>query len=203
MDDKKNSSSVFKETKLLDKNMKKTFLLRNFDPILNETIKYGRGVYLYTKNKKKYLDATAGLTGVAILGWGNKNIERSIVKQLKKIGHIDYKYFLDENREKLSNLLLSQSKSKLDKVFFVGGSGGEACEGAMKLSYQYHLASGKKNKKWFISRKQSFHGSSSDAISVGDRPNLNIYKSFVSPESSAARKSSIRTKVFSCTSVFR
>ena len=52
MDDKKNSSSVFKETKLLDKNMKKTFLLRNFDPILNETIKYGRGVYLYTKNKK-------------------------------------------------------------------------------------------------------------------------------------------------------
>ena len=33
-------------------------------------------------------------------------------------------------------------------------------------------------KKWFISRSQSYHGSGSDAISVGDRPNLNIYKSF-------------------------
>ena len=49
----------------------------------------------------------------------------------------------------------------------------------MKLSYQHNCAKGYPNKKWFISRKQSYHGSSgSDAISVGDRPNLNIYKSF-------------------------
>ena len=39
----------------------------------------------------------------------------------------------------------------------------------MKLSYQYHQASGKKNKKWFISRYQSFHGSTSDTVSIGDK----------------------------------
>ena len=48
----------------------------------------------------------------------------------------------------------------------------------MKLSYQHNCARGFKEKKWFISRSQSYHGSGSDAISVGDRPNLNIYKSF-------------------------
>lgn len=154
------------------KSLAKTFNL-NFE----ETIIRGKGVYLFTK-KQKYLDLTSGLTGTSILGWGNKKIENSIKIQLKKICHIDYKYFNDENREKFSKLILSKSESKLDKFFFVGGSGGEACEAAMKLSYQYHLSLGNNKKKWFISRKQSYHGSSSDAIAVGERPNLNIFKDF-------------------------
>ena len=157
--------------------MKKSKLLKNFSLLENEEIVKGKGVYLYTKNKK-YLDSTSGLTGTSILGWSNLEIERSIIKQLKKIGHIDYKYFIDPNREKLSEILLSKAEHKLDKVFFVGGSGGEACEAAMKLSYQYHCAIGREEKKWFISRKQSYHGSGSDAISLGDRPNLNFYKPF-------------------------
>ena len=48
----------------------------------------------------------------------------------------------------------------------------------MKLSYQYHQASGKKNKKWFISRYQSFHGSTSDTVSIGDKKNLRFFKNF-------------------------
>lgn len=156
----------------MKKSLAKTFKL-NFE----ETIVKGKGVHLFTKNKQ-YLDLTSGLTGTSILGWGNKSVENSINKQLKKICHIDYKYFNDENRELFSKLILSKSESKLDKFFFVGGSGGEACEAAMKLSYQYNLSLGRASKKWFISRKQSYHGSSSDAIAVGERPNLNIFKNF-------------------------
>jgi adenosylmethionine-8-amino-7-oxononanoate aminotransferase len=62
------------------------------------------------------------LTGTSILGWSNPEINQAISSQLKKIGHIDYKYFNDENREKLASLLLSKSENKLDKVFFVGGA---------------------------------------------------------------------------------
>ena len=124
------------------------------------------------------MDSTSGLTGTAILGWSNPSVNYAINKQLKKIPLVDYKYFLDSNREKLSRLLLSKAEHKLNRVFFVGGSGGEACEAAMKLSYQYHCAIGREGKKWFISRKQSYHGSGSDAISLGDRPNLNFYKPF-------------------------
>ena len=40
-----------------------------------------------------------------------------IIKQLKKIPSIDYKYFLDDNRELLAKLLLSLSKNKLEQVF--------------------------------------------------------------------------------------
>ena len=153
------------------------YLLRSFDLAEKEKIIKGEGIYLYTK-KKKYFDTTSGLTGTAILGWSNPSVNNAINKQLKKISLIDYKYFLDENREKLAKFLIKQQKTKLNQVFFVGGSGGEACEAAMKLSYQHNCARGFKEKKWFISRSQSYHGSGSDAISVGDRPNLNIYKSF-------------------------
>ena len=155
----------------------KKFLLRNFYNPNTETITKGTGVYLHTKNKK-YLDTTSGLTGTSILGWSNPTVNNAIKNQIKKIGHIDYKYFNDINREKLAKLLLSKAEHNLDRVFFVGGSGGEACEAAMKMSYQYHCALGKPNKKWFISRDQSYHGSGSDAISLGDRPNLRFYKPF-------------------------
>lgn len=156
----------------------KTYLLKSFGDQFNEIIKFGNGVHLFTKQNKKYLDSTAGQTGTSILGWNNKLVNQAMIDQIKKISHIDYKYFVDENREKLAKLLISKAKHKLNKVFFVGGSGGEACEAAMKLSYQYFQSIGKVNKKWFISRKQSYHGSGSDALSVGDRPNLNLYKNF-------------------------
>ena len=50
--------------------MKKSKLLKNFNLLENEEIVKGKGVYLYTKNKK-YLDSTSGLTGTSILGWSN------------------------------------------------------------------------------------------------------------------------------------
>ena len=133
--------------KIMYKLKKKESLLRNFDLYLNESIEKGDGVYLYTKNKKKYLDSTSGLTGTAILGSNVQKIQKAMTKH------------------------------SLDKVFFVGSSGGEACEAAMKLSFQYHHVKGKK-KRWFISRKQSYHGSSSDTLSLGDRPNLKLYHPF-------------------------
>mgnify|MGYP003947701043 CR=1 FL=1 len=158
--------------------MKKEYLLRSFKLDEDETIVKARGINLYTNKKKKYLDSTSGLTGTSILGFGNKKIENSIITQLKKIPLIDYKYFIDQNREKVAQKILSKKNKKLDKFFFVGASGGEACEASMKIAYLYHLASNKKNKKWFISRKESYHGSGSDAMSVGDRKNLYIYKDF-------------------------
>ena len=110
------------------------------------SIKSGKGIYLYTKNKDKLTDLTAGTTGHAILGWSNKRVIEKIIKQLKKISHIDYKYFKDENRTLLANKILSNKINKLDRVFLVGSSGAEACEAAIKMSYQIHYDNGNKQK---------------------------------------------------------
>ena len=136
-------------------------------------------MYLYSK-KRKILDVTAGGTSFAVLGWSQKKIIEAINKQNRKFCHIDYKIWEDENINKLSKLLLSQAEHKLDAVYYPGNSGSDACEAAMKLSFQTHQAQGNKKKKWFIGRDQSYHGINSDSLSIADRPNLNIYKSFFS-----------------------
>jgi adenosylmethionine-8-amino-7-oxononanoate aminotransferase len=138
----------------------------------------GKGNYLNI-GKYRYLDLTGGLTGHAILGWTNPVVERGIIKQLKKISHLDYKNYFSKLREDLAKIL-SSKKFGLEKIFFVGSSGAEACEASMKLSYQFFYDQGKGSKKYFISRKQSYHGCTTDALSVGERPNLSFYKPFFS-----------------------
>jgi adenosylmethionine-8-amino-7-oxononanoate aminotransferase len=139
-------------------------------------ISRGKGIYLFDKSGNKYVDLTGGFTGHAILGWGNKKIVNAIKQQLNKISHIDYKYLTDSNRESLAKIILKNCNNNLNKVFLVGSSGAEACEAAVKMSFQVHYDNGKKNKNLIISRKQSYHGCTSQSLALGDRPNLNFYK---------------------------
>lgn len=138
------------------------------------TVKKADKEYLYINNDK-YLDMTAGITHFAILGYNKKEIIRAIKIQLKKFTHIDYKKWIDPNVYSLSNIISKNSPSKCNQVYFCGNSGGEACETALKMSYQYHFLNGDKQKTWFISRNQSYHGSSNDALALGERPNLSFY----------------------------
>jgi adenosylmethionine-8-amino-7-oxononanoate aminotransferase len=39
---------------------------------------------------------------------------------------------------------------------------------------------GKREKRWFISRTQSYHGSTADALALGERPNLEFYRPMLS-----------------------
>ena len=144
-------------------------------------VKYANGPYVYTVDGKKILDTSAGGTSYSILGWGHPKVEEAINKQVKLFGHIDYKIWSDENVEELAEILLSKAEHGLDRVYFAGNSGAEACEAAMKMSYQVHYDLGKKEKRWFISREQSYHGSTADALVLGERPNLEFFRPMLSP----------------------
>jgi adenosylmethionine-8-amino-7-oxononanoate aminotransferase len=145
-----------------------------------ETVEVCYKSSVQTKNGR-YLDTTAGGTSYAILGWQNEVVNCAIRDQLDKFGHIDYKMWNDPNVELLASVMLAKAPSGVAKVYFSGNSGAEACEAAMKMSFQAHQIMGNLNKKWFISRKQSYHGSTADALALGDRPNLDFYKPMLSP----------------------
>ena len=161
-------------------NGSKLFRVFPNDPIPPE-VECAKGSYIYTKNSNKILDLSAGGTSYAILGWCNEDINQAISRQLTRFGHMDYKIWSDSNTEALAQLLLSKAEHGLDRVYFSGNSGSEACEAAMKMSYQAHYDQGKKNKKWFISREQSYHGATSDALVLSERPNLEFYNKMLSP----------------------
>ena len=131
--------------------------------------------------QNKFLDTTAGGTSYAILGWNDPRVNDAVTTQLNKFCHMDYKIWNDPNLELLARTILQNPSAGLSKVYFAGNSGAEACEAAMKMSYQAHQITGNLEKKWFISRKQSYHGSTSDALVLGDRPNLDFYKLMLSP----------------------
>ena len=137
-----------------------------------EKIYKGEGQYLITNKRKKYLDLTGGGTSNCILGFNHPKVLQTINSQAKKISNIDYKDWIDDNRIKLSNLLTAKSTKNLNRVFFSGQSGAEACEAALMLSYQYFYEKGFKNKEIFISRNESYHGISILAQTAGDRKHL-------------------------------
>jgi adenosylmethionine-8-amino-7-oxononanoate aminotransferase len=145
-----------------------------------ETVSRASESSIYVGNTE-YLDTTAGGTSYAVLGWNNSFVNDAIIKQAAKFGHIDYKIWNDPNLSELAETMLKNIGGKLSKVYFAGNSGAEACEAAMKMSFQSHIIEGNLQKKWFISRKQSYHGSTSDALALGDRPNLEFYKPMLSP----------------------
>jgi adenosylmethionine-8-amino-7-oxononanoate aminotransferase len=144
-------------------------------------VERGEGIYVYTVDKRKILDTTGGGTSYCIIGWSHPQVIAAIEKQLHLFGHMDYKIWSDENVETLAELLLSKAEHGLNRVYFAGNSGAEACEAAMKMSYQVHYDLGRKEKKWFISRNQSYHGSTADALALGERPNLEFYRTMLSP----------------------
>lgn len=127
-------------------------------------------------NGLSVFDTTGGGTSHCSIGWGNQLVLEAMYTQMKKICHSDYKSYLDINREELANLLVSAMPEKFEKLYLAGNSGGEACEAAMKLSFQAHQSNGQERYK-FLCRQQSYHGSSTDAMSMTDRPNLAGYKS--------------------------
>jgi len=146
-----------------------------------EFVNKADGLYIYTKSGKKILDTTAGGTSYSILGWNHEKVNSALQDQIKKFGHIDYKLWSDENVEELASLLLSKAEHGLNRVYFSGNSGSEACEAAMKMSYQVNYDKGMHQKKWFISRDQSYHGATADSLSLGERPNLEFYRPTLSP----------------------
>ena len=137
-----------------------------------ETIVEGKGMYLYADSGRKYLDFTAGSTHNSIIGFDNQDVIDAVIAQLNKASNIDFKSWIDTNRGELAELIVTQAPNGLTKLFFTGQSGSEACEAALQLSFQAHFERGLKNKVYFVSRRESYHGATTSSAICGDRLHL-------------------------------
>ncbi|MBE7705263.1 MAG: adenosylmethionine--8-amino-7-oxononanoate transaminase [Cyanobacteria bacterium SIG29] len=128
-------------------------------------IKKGKGIYLEDIDGKKYIDAVSSWW-VNTLGHSNSRINKVIYKQAKKIEHVIFAGFTHEGVVKFSKKLVSLMNNKLTHVFF-SDNGSTAVEVALKMAYQYHVLKGHPEKKKFIALKNSYHGDTLGAVSVG------------------------------------
>jgi len=125
----------------------------------------GEGVYLIDKAGNRYLDACGG-AAVSCLGHSNERVKQAVIRQVSQMPYAHTSFFTNEAQERLAEDLISHSKGNFSQVYFVSG-GSEAIETALKLARQYFLETGKETKKYFIARRQSYHGNTLGALSIG------------------------------------
>ncbi|KAA3620972.1 MAG: aspartate aminotransferase family protein [Proteobacteria bacterium] len=129
------------------------------------TVAAGDGPYIIDDKGKRYLDASGG-AAVSCLGHNNTEVIGAIKAQLDRIPWAHSSFFTNEPMETLADILCERAPGNLDRVYFVSG-GSEAVEAALKLARQYFLERGETQRRLFVSRRQSYHGNTLGALSVG------------------------------------
>ncbi|MFZ5753942.1 MAG: aspartate aminotransferase family protein [Bacillota bacterium] len=132
-------------------------------------VDYGKGIYLYDKEGKKYIDACSG-SAVANLGHGHPRVIKAMTEQAEKVAFTHLSRWTSGPVKELADLVAHLAPGSLNKLYLVSG-GSEATESALKMARQYYLErDGKSSKYRIISRWQSFHGNTIGALSMtGDK----------------------------------
>lgn len=144
--------------------VEKSFLIK---PMLDEdypVIDYGKGVYLFDMEGKKYLDAASGAV-TANIGHGVSEIIDAMQEQAKKVSFVYRSQFTSGAAEKLAEKIAALLPGELNWSFFVN-SGSEATETAMKMAIQYWQEKGIHTKTKVLSRWVSYHGITLGALSM-------------------------------------
>ncbi len=122
---------------------------------------FGKGVYLFDTNGRKYLDFAAGI-GVCALGYDNEEYNQALKDQIDKLMHTSNLYY---NLPIIKAAGMLKKASGMDRVFFTN-SGAEAIEGAIKAAKKYAYTRDGHAGHEMIAMKKSFHGRSLGALSV-------------------------------------
>ncbi|KAJ3498551.1 hypothetical protein NLG97_g1043 [Lecanicillium saksenae] len=141
-----------------------THLMHRSLKIQPAMVESAKGIELHLSNGRTVIDACGG-AAVAIIGHGNEEVSKAIVRQASKVSYVHTQSYTTPAAEDLANFMLEGSPHGLEKAFFVC-SGSEAVESALKLARQYFFEKGEKTRVHFVSRKQSYHGNTMGSLSV-------------------------------------
>jgi len=165
------------------------------EPII---IDRGKGVYLWDLKGNKYIDGISSWW-VNTLGHSHPRLNEALRKQSEKIEHVLLAGFSHEPAIELAERLVklvAGSKNELQKPpakqssasafstpapltkVFYSDNGSTAVEVALKMAYQYWQQTGFPEKSKFIALKNSYHGDTLGAVSVGG---VDVYHKIYKP----------------------
>jgi hypothetical protein len=128
----------------------------------------GEGIEIIDRDGRRYLDASGG-AAVSCLGHDHPRVIAAIQAQAAKLAYAHSSFFTTEPAEALADHLIERAPEGIERVFYVSG-GSEAVEAALKLARQYFVEIGQPQRTRFIARRQSYHGNTLGALSVGGNP---------------------------------
>ena len=125
----------------------------------------GEGVYLIDADGRRFIDASGG-AAVSCLGHGHRDVIAAMHAQIDRIAYAHTSFFTTEVAEQLADHLIARAPAGMSHAYFVSG-GSEAIEAALKMARQYFVEIGQPQRAHFIARRQSYHGNTLGALSVG------------------------------------
>ena len=126
----------------------------------------GEGVWIWDKEQRRYLDATAGLWYCNI-GHGRKELAQVAMEQMGRLAHYSvYDVFESEAVRDAARRLVGLAPMKDAAVFFTS-TGSDAVETAAKLVRRYWSALGEPQRQTIVTRADSYHGASGYGTSLG------------------------------------
>ena len=125
----------------------------------------GQGVYLTDAQGKRYLDASGG-AAVSCLGHGHPDVLAAMHAQIDRLAYAHTSFFTTEVAEALADKLIANAPEGMSHVYFVSG-GSEAMEASLKMARQYFVEIDQPQRTHFIARRQSYHGNTLGALSIG------------------------------------
>jgi adenosylmethionine-8-amino-7-oxononanoate aminotransferase len=158
-----------------------------------DLLSHGEGVWVWTEEKTRYLDAMAGLWLVNV-GHGRAAIADAVSEQIRKIA------FTPPGTAAPVTLALAaevvrRSPHPDGRVFLVN-SGSEAVEAALKMARQYFRIRGEPKRHKFIARSGSYHGNTLMGLSLS-RPGMATPEQFEPLPSGTAQ--TLQPNHFRCT----
>jgi adenosylmethionine-8-amino-7-oxononanoate aminotransferase len=149
-----------------------TPLAEGYDPL--EIVK-ADGIYIYTKDDRKILDAVSSWW-VNIHGHANKKIAGAISEQAHSLEHVIFAGFTHQPAERIAKSLIELLPS-MNKVFF-SDDGSTAIEVALKICLQHFhnrnsTQNSVKSRIKIIAIEGAYHGDTFGAMAVCDRTPFN------------------------------
>lgn len=158
--------------------------MSDYDLLPPLVIKRAKGMYLYDTDNKAYMDCVSSWW-VNLFGHCNPTISRALAKQSRELDHIIFANYTHKQAIALASRITALLKDPLDRVFFAD-NGSAAIEAALKMAYHYRYINANKPQNShdartsslpkhpkYLSLKNSYHGETIGALSLGD---LGLYK---------------------------
>lgn len=127
----------------------------------------GAGVVLRDRDGREHIDASGG-AAVSCLGHAHPDVLAAMHAQIDKLAYAHTSFFTTDAAEELADHLIARALAGMESVYFCS-SGSEAIEACLKMARHYFVEKGEKARVNFISRRQSYHGITLGALSVGGR----------------------------------
>jgi adenosylmethionine-8-amino-7-oxononanoate aminotransferase len=131
-------------------------------------IERGEGVWLWTTDGRRILDACSGGAMVTCLGYDVPEVVAAAADQAERISYYYSHHFTNELQERLAERLLEVAAPEMARVRFVS-EGSEANETALQLARLYHVERGETDRWRVISPAQAYHGSTMGTLALSGR----------------------------------